>query len=202
MGSTSIFSLLSRNLVRRFAVRQMSGIVLGHAQRRTPNRLKLAGFRSRWDRIRRRGENRMRIGLLNRMRLAWRRRRDWRVCPPWPTRGDDLRDSDGQQDESDDGKTSERRVAPKWASEDETEEFQRNDATTNDAQRNAGAHLLGALPFYFGRLRHRRRVVLRRTLPRQGLRDRSEISSAHGAEPFPLTLIRSAFWTEHPNSFG
>src|SRR5262245_752046 len=202
MGSTSIFSPLTRKLVRRFAVWQMSGLVLAHAQRRTPNRFKLAGFRSRWDKIRRRGEDGMRIGLLNRMGLAWRRRGHRRFCPPWRARGDDLRDSDGQQNESDDGNASERRVAVEWASEDETEEFQRNDASANDAQRNAGALLLGPLPFDFWRLHHRRRVVRRRNLPGQSLRDRSQISSAHCAESFSGALIRPPFWTEHRNSFG
>src|SRR5215470_219098 len=99
MGNTLTCSPLSRKLARRLAVRQMPGLVLDCARRMVTDRLKLAGIRDRRADLGRRGEDRMRIGLLNRMRLMRRRRR--RIGRAWKARGNDLRDSDSQQNESD-----------------------------------------------------------------------------------------------------
>src|SRR5215510_6738094 len=116
-------------------------------------------------------------------------------------RGDDLRDSDSQQDESDECPEPEWRAASEWAGEDEAEKIQRHDAAANDAQTDALRH--GALSFDFEGVWDRRRVVIRlRNLPGQSLRHRREIGPAYGAESPSLTLIRSTFWTEHRVSLG
>src|SRR5215510_5199817 len=91
-------------------------------------------------------------------RLATDRRR---LCPigrARKARGNDLRDSDGQQDESDESQTPERRVATKRAREDETEKLQRHNASADYAQTNANISFLGAMPLGLKRKRHRRRV--------------------------------------------
>src|SRR5262245_11849091 len=125
-------------------MRQMSGLVLDRARRMATDRLKLAGFRDRWADLGQRGEDRMRIGLLNRMSLM--RRWRCRIGRGRMTRGDDLRDSDSQQDESDECQAPERRVATKRSREDETEKLQRHNASADDAQTNADPPLLGAIP--------------------------------------------------------
>src|SRR5262245_5565109 len=137
----------------------------------------------------------MRIGLLNRMSLMRRR-----LCPigrARKARGNDLRDSDGQQDESDESQAPERRVATKRAREDEAEKLQRHNAPADDAQTNANPPFLGAMFLGLNYMRHRRRVVRRLNLSGQSLRHRREIGPAYGAESPSLSLIRSAFWTEH-----
>src|SRR5262245_11285166 len=191
MGSTLTCSPLSRKLARR----QMSGLLLDSARRMATDRLKLAGIRDRWADIGRRGEDRMRIGLLNRKSLMRRRR-----CPigrARKARGNDLRDSDGQQDESDESQAPERRVAAKRAREDKAEKLQRHNASADDAQPDANSPFLGAMLLGLKRIRHRRRVVRRLNLSGQSLRHRREIGPAYGAESPSLSLIRSAFWTEH-----
>src|SRR5215470_6418494 len=80
--------------------------------------------------------------------------------------------------------------------EDEVEKLPRHKAAADDGQANALRH--GALPFDFERMRNRRRVVARLWKPpAQSLRHRREIGPAYSAESFSLSLIRSAFWTEH-----
>src|SRR5499426_1245916 len=118
MGSTLTCSPLSRKLARR----QMSGLVLDRARRMATDRLKLAGIRDRRADIGRRGEDRMRIGLLNRMSLM--RRRRCPICRARNARGNDLRDSDSKQDESDESQAPERRAATERAREDEAEKVQ------------------------------------------------------------------------------
>src|SRR4030095_6046222 len=193
MGNTLTCSPLSRKLARRLAVRQMSGLVLDRARRMATDRLKLAGIRDRRADIGRRGEYRMRIGLLNRMSQL----RLWR-CPigrARKARGYDLRDSDGQQDESDESQAPERRVATKRAREDEAEKLQRHNAPADYAQTNPTPPFLGAMFLGLNYMRHRRRVVRRLNLSGQSLRHRREIGPAYGAESPSLSLIRSAFWT-------
>src|SRR5215510_954170 len=195
MGNTLTCSPLSLKLARRLAVRQMSGLILDCARRMATDRLKLAGIRDRWADLGRRREDRMRIGLLNRMCLMRRRR-----CPvglAWKARGDDLRDSDSQQDESDESQAPERRVTAKRAREDEAEKLQRHNASADNAQTNANPPFLGAMPLGLKRMRHRRHVVRRLNLSSHSLRYRREIGPAYSAESLSLSLIRSASWTEH-----
>src|SRR5262249_17781744 len=137
----------------------------------------------------------MRIGLLNRMSLM----RRWRclIRRARKARGNDLRDSDGQQDESDESQAPERRVAAKRAREDEAEKLQRHNASADDAQTDADSPFLGAMLLGLKRIRHRRREVRRLNLSRQSLRNRRATGSAYGAESPSLSLIRSTFWTEH-----
>src|SRR5262245_65903338 len=111
-------------------MRQMSGLVLDRARRMATDRLKLAGFRDRWADLGQRGEDRMRIGLLNRMSLM--RRWSCRIGRGGMTRGDDLRDSDSQQDESDECQVPERRGTTTRSSEDETEKLLGDTATVAD----------------------------------------------------------------------
>src|SRR5215475_841026 len=137
----------------------------------------------------------MRIGLLNRMSLM----RRWRclIRRARKARGNDLRDSDSQQDESDESQAPERRVATKRSREDEAEKLQRHNASADNAQTNANSPFLGAIPLYLKRMRHRRHVGRRLNPSAQSLRHRREIGPAYGAESPSLSLIRSAFWTEH-----
>src|SRR5262249_16529139 len=123
-----------------------------------------------------------------------------RRCPigrAWKARGNDLRDSDGQQDESDESQAPERRVAMERAREYEAEKLQRHNASADDAQTNSNPPFLGAMPLDLKRMRHRRGGVRRPNLSCQSLRHRREIGPAYGAESPSLSLIRSAFWTEH-----
>src|SRR5215470_14587073 len=137
----------------------------------------------------------MRIGLMNRMRLMRRRRRT--IGRARKARGNNLRDSDCQQDESDESQAPERRVAAKRPREDQAEKLQRHNASADDAQTDANPPFLGAMPLDLKRMRHRRRVGRRLNLTAQSLRHRREISPADGAKSPSISLIRSAFWTEH-----
>src|SRR5215471_16853471 len=129
------------------------------------------------------------------LRRRGRRGRARRACHGRRTRSDDLWDSDGQQYESDESPEPEWRAA-KMAGEDEVEKLPRHKAAADDRQAKALRH--GALPLDFERMRDRRSVEVRLWKPTcQGLRNRSKISPAHSAEPLSLSLIRSAFWTEH-----
>src|SRR5215813_12472531 len=110
----------------------------------------------------------MRIGLLNRMSLMRLRRR--RIGRALKARGNDLRDSDGQQDESDESQAPEWRVATKRAREDEAEKLQRHNASADDAQTNANPPFLGAMPIGLERIRHRRHVGRRLNLSGHSLR--------------------------------
>src|SRR5262249_2057607 len=100
-----------------------------------------------------------------------------------------------EQYEPDESPESEWRAA-KMTGEDEVEKLIRHKAAADDRQANAVRH--DALPLDFERMRDRRSVEIRfRKPPAQSLRHRRQIGPAHSAEPFSLSLIRSAFWTEH-----
>src|SRR5262249_4352435 len=137
----------------------------------------------------------MRIGLMNGMTLM--RLRSRRIGRARKARGNDLRDSDGQQDESDESQAPEWRVATKRAREDETEKLQRHNASADNAQSNANPPFLGAMPLGLERMRHRRHVVRRLKLSGHNLRHRREIGPAYSAESLSLSLIRSASCTKH-----
>src|SRR5262245_17776449 len=112
-------------------------------------------------------------------------------------RGNDLRDPDSQQDESDESQAPERRVATKRARENEAEKLQRHNTSAYDAQPNANPPFLGAMLTDLQRMSHRRHVVQRLNLSGQSLRHHREIGPAYGAESLSLSLIRTAFRTEH-----
>src|SRR5215470_2277430 len=82
------------------------------------------------------------------------------------------------------------------AGEDEAEKLPRHNAAADDGKANPFRHV--TLSLDFERMREWRRVVVWLWNPaRQSLRHRGEIGTAHGAESLSLSLIRSAFWTEH-----